>query len=221
VGKPWSLPRALDDPRLSDTGTVREDGAGDGGILVGHERGGRPVFFASSLDRRRRFSVVSGTVRERLLALLEPEVERMGYELVELECMLHRRGGVVRLYIDAPQGVGLEDCERVSVAVSALLDVEDPIAGSYRLEVSSPGFDRPLRRAADFDRHLGREIRVDLAVADERGRGRLRGRLETTDAESLTLVTATGEAVRVARAAVARARLVPRAEDYVMGKSTS
>jgi ribosome maturation factor RimP len=164
---------------------------------------------------------VSGTMRERLLSLLEPEVESMGYELVELECVLLRRRGLVRLYIDAPQGVNLEDCERVSGAVSALLDVENPIAGSYRLEVSSPGFDRPLRRPGDFDRHVGREIWVDLAEAGDLGRNRCRGRLEATDASSLTLVTAGGETVRIPRAAVQRARLVPRAEDYAMGKNAS
>ena len=164
---------------------------------------------------------MSGTMRERLLSLLEPEVMRMGYELVELECLQHRRGGLVRLYIDSPRGVGLDDCEHVSGAVSALLDVENPMSGSYRLEVSSPGFDRPLRRPDDFDRHVGREIRVDLAEAGALGRSRWRGRLETVDASCLTLVTATGEAVRIPRAAVARARLIPRAEDYVMGAKAS
>ncbi len=164
---------------------------------------------------------MSGTMRERLLALLEPEVEGMGYELVELECVLHRRRGFVRVYIDGPNGVGLEDCERVSGAVGALLDVENPVPGSYQLEVSSPGFDRPLRRPADFDRHVGREIRVDLLEAGELGRSRWRGRLEATDASCLTLVTASGETVRIPRAVVQRARLVPRAEDYVMGASAS
>lgn len=163
---------------------------------------------------------MAGTVRERLLAILEPEVERMGYELVELECVLRRRRGLVRLYIDRHEGVGLDDCERVSGAVSALLDVEDPIAGPYQLEVSSPGFDRPLRRPADFDRHVGREMRLELGEAGPLGRSRWRGRLEATDATTLTLLTADGETVRVPRAAVQRARLVPRPEDYAMGAPT-
>lgn len=160
---------------------------------------------------------MAGPMRERLLALLEPEVERMGYELVELECALHRRHGLVRLYIDAPQGVGLEDCERVSRAVGALLDIEDPIAGSYELEVSSPGFDRPLRRAQDFDRHLGREIRLELGPGGIAGRSRWRGLLTATDATTLTLQTATGEVVHIPRTSVERARLVPRPEDYAIG----
>src|SRR5207245_4265526 len=84
-------------------------------------------------------------LRERLISLIEPLLERLGYELVELELTSGRAHATVRVYIDRPGGVGLEDCERMSREVSALLDVEDPIPTSYTLELSSPGFDRVLR----------------------------------------------------------------------------
>ena len=83
----------------------------------------------------------------RLNTLLAPCVEAMGYELADLELKRESRGQVLRLFIDQDSGIGLEDCERVSGQVSALLDVEDPIPGHYSLEVSSPGLDRKAGQA--------------------------------------------------------------------------
>ena len=81
---------------------------------------------------------------DELAKLLEPAVERLGYELADLEVRIGGKGGFIRVYIDKPEGIDLEDCEKVSLAVSALLDVEDPAPGNYNLEVSSPGLDRKL-----------------------------------------------------------------------------
>ena len=80
--------------------------------------------------------------REGLVELLEPTVEGMGYELVGVEFDGHQR--VLRVYIDRPEGITVDDCSAVSYQLSGLLDVEDPITGRYQLEVSSPGMDRPL-----------------------------------------------------------------------------
>ena len=98
------------------------------------------------------------TMREALLNILEPAIEGLGYEVVELEF----HSGIVRVFIDRPEGVTLDDCERVSRQVSGLLDVEDPIPGAYTLEVSSPGLDRPLRKTADFGRFAGQRARIEL-----------------------------------------------------------
>lgn len=98
----------------------------------------------------------------RLQALLEPVVTALGYELVGIEQVTGGRRGLVRLYIDQPAGVTVDDCERVSRQVSAVLDVEDPIAGGYVLEVSSPGLDRPLYTPAHFARFAGRRARLKL-----------------------------------------------------------
>ena len=112
-------------------------------------------------------TTMSATLRERLIALIEPLVGRLGYELVDLEHTAGRGSAVVRLFIDRSEGVGLTDCERVSREVSALLDVEDPIPTAYTLEVSSPGFDRVLRTQAHFARFVGSRVAVELAAPRE------------------------------------------------------
>jgi len=83
-----------------------------------------------------------------------------GFELVDIEAKRERDGYVVRLYVDKPGGVGLEDLQSVSEEVSAILDVEDPIESGYTLEVSSPGLDRPLKKEDDYRRFSGRLCRV-------------------------------------------------------------
>jgi len=117
-------------------------------------------------------------MKDRLSGLLEPVVEGLGYEFVELEWSSAGRQSVLRVYIDRTDGsgVGLDDCERASRAIGAVLEAEDPIGHEYSLEVSSPGFDRPLRTAAHFARFAGSEARIELVQPLE-GRRRFRGRL--------------------------------------------
>lgn len=145
------------------------------------------------------------TLRERLIALIEPLIGRLGYELVELEQTSGRGSAVVRLFIDRPEGVGLTDCERVSREVSALLDVEDPIPTAYTLEVSSPGFDRVLRTPAHFARFVGSRIAVELAVP-RAGRRRYTGTLLTADEAGIALEV-DGERVAMSFAEMGKARL--------------
>ncbi len=117
--------------------------------------------------------------RDELIALLEPTVERMGYEIADLEVQLGGKTGLVRLYIDRPDPeaiIGLDDCETVSRQVSALLDVEDPIPGDYNLEVSSPGLDRRLVKAVHFERYAGSRVKVKLKRLVE-GRRNFRAKL--------------------------------------------
>jgi len=125
-------------------------------------------------------------LRERLRALLEPVLGRLGYELIELEYAPGRAHALLRLYIDAPAGVGLEDCERASREVSALLDVEDPIPVAYTLEVSSPGFDRVLRTREHFGRFVGSRVFVELKEP-RAGRRRYTGTLLTVDEGGIAL----------------------------------
>ena len=147
---------------------------------------------------------MTGTLRERLIALIEPLTERLGYELVDLEYSAGRGSAMVRLYIDRAEGVGIEDCERVSREVSALLDVEDPVPMAYTLEVSSPGFDRVLRTPAHFERFLGARVFVELAVARE-GRRRYTGTLLAAGEPGIELeVDGTRVAVRYGEIAKAR-----------------
>jgi ribosome maturation factor RimP len=126
------------------------------------------------------------TLRERLIALIEPMLVRLGYELVELEYAAGRSQAVVRLFIDQPAGITVEDCERVSREVAALLDVDDPIPTAYTLEVSSPGFDRVLRTAAHFERFVGSRVFVELKVP-RAGRKRYTGMLQAVNATGIEL----------------------------------
>jgi ribosome maturation factor RimP len=104
---------------------------------------------------------MSQVSREQLIEMLEATVERLGFELADLE-LLDGVHGLLRLYIDSEAGISLEDCEAVSRQVSAMLDVEDPIAGDYSLEVSSPGLNRRLVKAEHFERFAGENVKVKL-----------------------------------------------------------
>jgi ribosome maturation factor RimP len=150
------------------------------------------------------------TLRERLIALIEPLLARLGYELVELEYAAGRSQAVLRIFIDhvagsgsvgaesAPSesddsewvpsesGISVDDCARVSREVAAFLDVEDPIPTAYTLEVSSPGFDRVLRTPAHFARFAGSRVFVELK-APRAGRKRYTGMLQLVSATGIEL----------------------------------
>jgi len=117
-------------------------------------------------------------MKNRLFGLLAPVAAGLGYELLEVEFGSAGRSALVRVYIDRTDGagIGLDDCERVSRAISAVLDDGDPVGHEYQLEVSSPGFDRPLRTEEHFARFAGSEARIELATPLE-GRRRFKGRL--------------------------------------------
>jgi ribosome maturation factor RimP len=144
---------------------------------------------------------------DELRSLIEPTVERMGYELTDLEARLSGKNGVLRLFIDQPEGIGLDDCEKVSRAVSALLDVEDPIPGHYDLEVSSPGLDRRLTKPEHFQRFTGEILKVQTRFPIA-GRRRFRGRLTGADEQNIVLEV-DGAEHRLPLATIDSARLVP------------
>ncbi|WP_374443511.1 ribosome maturation factor RimP [Pseudomonas panipatensis] len=115
---------------------------------------------------------------EQLQALLAPVVEALGYECWGLEFISQGRHSLLRVYIDRPEGILIDDCEIVSRQVSGVLDVEDPISGEYTLEVSSPGMDRPLFSLEQFARYVGEQVKIKLRTPFERRRnfqGILRG----------------------------------------------
>ena len=108
-------------------------------------------------------------LRDTLVTLVRPVVEDLGYELGSSNTRRGAASGLLRLYIDAPAGIAIDDCERVSRAVSALLDVEDPVPGQYTLEVSSPGLERPLRTPEHFASYAGEKVFVEMAQPVEHG----------------------------------------------------
>jgi ribosome maturation factor RimP len=142
-----------------------------------------------------------------IAALIEPSLSAMGYRLVRVALTSGRRATLqvmAERLDEVPMSV--EDCAEISRSLSALLDVADPIAGSYMLEVSSPGVDRPLVRAEDYNRFAGFDARIELAEPLA-GRRRFRGRLLGTDANEVRLLTEAGE-IRLPLAAIGRAKLV-------------
>jgi ribosome maturation factor RimP len=145
--------------------------------------------------------------RDVLLKLLEPAVEKMGFELTDIELKLGGQDGLLRLFIDKDGGIGIEDCENVSRQVSSILDVEDPLPGNYTLEVSSPGLDRTLTKPAHFQRFMGADVRVKLRFPLA-GRRNFRGELKFANEEDIE-VEVDGESHRLAISTIESARLVP------------
>ena len=150
---------------------------------------------------------MTGVLRERLIALIEPLVQRLGFELVELEYGGGRSHAVLRIFLDGPAGVTLDDCAKVSREISALLDVEDPIPCPFTLEVSSPGFDRVLRTRAHFDRFLGSRVFVELKEP-RAGRRRYTGTLLSVDDGGIGLEV-DREQVALTFSEIGKARLAP------------
>ncbi|HKS93313.1 MAG TPA: ribosome maturation factor RimP [Gammaproteobacteria bacterium] len=142
-------------------------------------------------------------MRETLLRIIEPAVNGLGYELVELEF----QGKLLRLYIDQPQGVTLDDCEKVSRQIGAVLDVADPVPGAYTLEVSSPGLDRPLRKPEDFSAQSGKRARIELTLPLN-GRRRFSGTLRGLENDEV-LIEVDGAVFRLPCAQIGKARLAP------------
>ncbi|MGO0122991.1 ribosome maturation factor RimP [Desulfothermobacter acidiphilus] len=147
-------------------------------------------------------------VAETVARLAQPLVERLGLELVEVE--YRKEGGrwILRVFIDKPGGVTLDDCEALSELLGELLDQEDPIPHAYFLEVSSPGVERPLKKVDDFKRFVGHEIRVST-LTPVQGRRRFTGELLSADEEAIRLRTETGE-VTLPHRLIAKANLVFR-----------
>ncbi|HET6921596.1 MAG TPA: ribosome maturation factor RimP [Anaeromyxobacteraceae bacterium] len=116
-------------------------------------------------------AIVDRKTAERVWTLLEPILVRDGYEIVEVEWVHEAGGWALRVYIDRPGGVTIDDCQAVSRTVDPVLEVEDLVEGAYHLEVSSPGLDRPLRKPADFDRYAGQRARVRTHGPVESGTG--------------------------------------------------
>lgn len=141
-----------------------------------------------------------------LRALLEPAVTALGFELVGVE-YIQARNGVLRIYIDSPGGIGVDDCQAVSYQVSGILDVEDPIRGQYALEVSSPGLDRPLFQGRDFERFSGREVEVRL-LAPVNGQRKFRGVLDGLR-DGQVVIRMKDEELVVTLDEIDQARLVP------------
>ena len=143
--------------------------------------------------------------------LIAPSLADMGFEVVRVQLTGGGRSDrqVLQIMAERPDGtMSVEDCAEVSRAVSALLEVEDPIHGAYTLEVSSPGIDRPLTRLKDFERFAGFEAKLELQMPHE-GQRRFRGRLKGLEGDTILVLLDEGEReLRVSFAELAKAKLV-------------
>lgn len=146
-------------------------------------------------------------LRDRLIELLEPVVNSLGYELILLEFSPRDGAGMLRLFIDSPNGIQLADCEKVSREVAGVLDVEDPIRQAYQLEISSPGFDRPLVKPEHFRRFKGEVAKIQM-LAPIAGRKRFQGVIVEAGEGDVQIETPEGP-VTLPLADIDKAKLVP------------
>jgi len=138
--------------------------------------------------------------------LLQPGADALSYELVAVE-LTGSETSIVRVYIDTPNGVTVDDCSKASRQFSAILDVEDPISNKYTLEVSSPGMDRPLAKPEHFIKVVGSDVKIKMATLVD-GRRRFTGQLvEATD--EFAVVEVDGEQTELPYDEMDRARIVP------------
>lgn len=139
--------------------------------------------------------------------LARPVVAALGIELVDVEYVKEGGRWYLRVFIDKPGGVTLDDCQAVSERLDPLLDETDPIPHSYHLEVSSPGVERPLKKPSDYERFAGRRVQLTTFTSLD-GQKRFTGRLVgLTDQQQVVLVTDDGQERRIPLAQVASARL--------------
>ena len=136
------------------------------------------------------------TLEQNLQEMLQDAVKDLGCELWGIECQRVGRFMTVRLFIDKEGGVTVDDCADVSRQVSAILDVEDPIADKYNLEVSSPGLDRPLFTLPQFERYIGQDIAVHLRIPVMERR-KWQGKLERIEKDMITLIVDDQEQILV------------------------
>jgi len=130
--------------------------------------------------------VAKAAIDRRMAAIIAPVIEDMGYELVRVRLM-SGKSKTLQIMADKPDGgIEVDDCARISTAVSAVLDVEDPLEDAYTLEVSSPGIDRPLTRLKDFDVWAGHDAKVETTDLID-GRRRFRGILAGTDGDDVLI----------------------------------
>ena len=146
-------------------------------------------------------------VEERVIALIEPTATGLGYRIVRVRVSGNRRKRMQIMAERVSDGhMGIDDCSRLSRALSPVFDLEDPIQGEYDLEISSPGIDRPLMRIEDFERFQGHDAKLETA-AMQNGQRRFKGKIERIEGDVIVIVTDQGEA-KLPFATLSDARLV-------------
>ncbi len=147
---------------------------------------------------------------QQLESILEPVVSSMDYEFVGLEYVGQGRHSILRVYIDAENGVGVDDCADVSRQLSAVLDVEDPIASEYSLEISSPGLNRPLFKLSQYEQFIGEEVKFKTIRPQlENGQRKFKGTITAVE-DNNVLFTIDNETLSVPFADIDKANIVAK-----------
>lgn len=126
-------------------------------------------------------------IEEKVENLVKEKIENIGYELYDVEYVKEGKNYFLRIFIDKPDGIDLNDCEKVNDEINELLDTKDYIKEQYFLEVSSPGVERILRKDRHLEKSIGKEISIKLFKKDENGNKEYQGILEKFDDEKITL----------------------------------
>lgn len=145
--------------------------------------------------------------QDKLSELLSPIVEDLGYRFWGLEYQVRKADALLRIYIDSPNGISVDDCATVSHEVAGILDVEEPISMAYILEVSSPGMDRILFSAQQFSEFVEQQVKVKLNQMVD-GRRKIKGVIASVDGEQIT-IQSDDEQITIAFDQIMRARINP------------
>lgn len=148
-------------------------------------------------------------LEEKIRAIAEPVIADLGFRLVQIKISGEATASNLMVMAENPETrrLGIDDCAKISRALSAVMDVEDPIKGAYRLEVSSPGIDRILTNENDFIEFKGFEAKLETLFPSENGQKRYRGVINGMNGENVRLITDTGE-VEIPYSALSKAKLV-------------
>lgn len=125
-------------------------------------------------------------MQDELEVLFSPTLSAMGYELWGCEYLSQGKHSLLRIYIDKPNGITIDDCQEVSKQISALLDVEDPIPGNYSLEISSPGIPRPLFKSSQYEQYMGQPVKIKM-LKPVAGKRKLEGIIVSVSETALIL----------------------------------
>ena len=157
-------------------------------------------------------------LERKITDIIDPVVKDLGFELVQVRLIGSAKMQTLQILTEDPETgrIDLNGCTAVSRAVSAILDVEDPIPGAYQLEISSPGVDRPLTRASDFDKYKGLEVTIEIDMPDDNGQKRFRGKLNGINDNVISVTTENGDA-QIDFGDIAKAKLV-MTEELAEGK---
>jgi len=143
----------------------------------------------------------------KILELIRPAVTGLGYEFVGAEFTGQGKAATLLVYIDSEKGIMVDDCSKVSHQISGIMDVEDPITGQYRLEVSSPGLERPLFELTHFERFKGSTVKLELRQSTLEGQRRFTGEILEVKGETVHLHV-DDEEIEIPFSLIKKARLV-------------